>query len=207
MMAKAAEDTFGWRKAPFREKKQATLERERVIEQLNGRLLHCIALKCEALEQLDLCITSLAFFESRRPGLGPGGAAPPSTRRDAHGLPGAPAGERTVTEAATPTPVLRPNPSDSPRGTQAPGNRLSTGWKDENGAQSPNERSQSPNAWSKSPNEWLHMRSHSGEGPYACTTKAFSDPGSLTKHMRTRSGKRPYACKVSERVTPPNHST
>jgi len=42
----------------------------------------------------------------------------------------------------------------------------------------------------------IHMRTHSGDCPYACTTcgQTFSDASNLTRHMRTHSGDRPYAC-------------
>ena len=76
LMVKVGGEVFGWRslggtgKAPFRDKKQVTLEKElRVIEQLKGRLLHCDGLVCEGLEQLDLCNTSVAFFKSDAPSL------------------------------------------------------------------------------------------------------------------------------------------
>ena len=50
-----------------------TLEQElRVIEQLKGRLLHCVELECQGLDQLDRCNTSVAFFKSDAPSLPPG---------------------------------------------------------------------------------------------------------------------------------------
>ena len=50
-----------------------TLEQElRVIQQLKGRLLHCVGLDCEGLDQVDLCNTSEALFKSDEPSLPPG---------------------------------------------------------------------------------------------------------------------------------------
>ena len=47
-----------------------------------------------------------------------------------------------------------------------------------------------------------HMRTPSGDLPYACTTcgMALSHSSSLTRHMRTHSGDRPYVCTTCDQA-------
>ena len=46
----------------------------------------------------------------------------------------------------------------------------------------------------------VHMRSHSGERPFACHVCSYRsiNRGNLTAHLRTHAGEEPYQCKVCE---------
>lgn len=54
----------------------------------------------------------------------------------------------------------------------------------------------------------IHVRSHTGETPFACDhcDKSFAQKAALKVHMRTHTGERPYVCEVcSKRFTRADH--